>query len=82
MYIFASYAHASYEVIRMNSNITNGDVPMGFSMALAQNLKAMEYFSSLPDAQKQAVINATHGISSKAEMKSYVDQLINPQKSI
>ena len=82
MYILSSFAHARYEVIRMNSNITNGDVPMGFSMALAQNLKAMEYFSSLPDVQKQAIINATHGISSKAEMKSYVDQLANPKINI
>ncbi len=61
----------------MNKNITNGDVPMGLGMALAQNLKAMEYFSSLPDAQKQAIIDATHGITSKAEMKSYVDRLTN-----
>ena len=66
----------------MNNNMTNGDVPMGFGMALAQNLKAMEYFSSLPDAQKQSIINATRGITSKAEMKSYVEHLSSQVNSL
>lgn len=59
----------------MNNFLTNSDIPMGFRMALAQNLKALEYFGSLPDAQKQTIINATHTITSKAEMKSYIDLL-------
>ncbi len=48
---------------------------MGFGMALAQNIKAMEHFSRLTDSEKQAIINGTHNISSKSEMQQYVDRL-------
>lgn len=55
--------------------IHKGDVPLGFGMALAQNTDAMQYFSNLSDEQKQAVINGTHQIQSKAEMQEYVNHL-------
>ncbi|NLN81099.1 MAG: YdeI/OmpD-associated family protein [Clostridiales bacterium] len=50
---------------------------MGFGMALAQNPKAMNYFSSLPESQRKAIIQATHGIKSKQEMRDYVNNLVN-----
>ena len=55
------------------------DLPMGFGMALAQNVRAMEVFSSLsPDAQRR-VVDGTHAIRSKQEMAAYVENLTQNQ---
>lgn len=53
----------------------NQDIPLGFHMALMQNPEAMRYYSNLPDAQKQAIIDGTHIIQSKEEMHRYVENL-------
>ena len=53
------------------------DIPMGLGMALMQNKPAMEYFSALPDAGKQQIIEHTHSIQSKEEMQAYVDSLVH-----
>lgn len=55
--------------------MTNNEMPVGFGMALAMNPKAMERFSALPQNEKQKIINGTHSVSSKAEMKQYVDNI-------
>ncbi len=61
----------------MDGNFTDGqDIPIGFGMALAQNSEAMEHFAKLPDKAKQDVINGTHSVRSRNEMKAYVDQLL------
>ena len=58
------------------TNYVNGpEIPMGLGMALAENLNAMEYFASLSPAQQQAVIERTHQIRSKQEMRSLVQSL-------
>ena len=59
-----------------HKNYTNGDgIPLGFGMALAQNKKAMDYFSTLSESERQEIITGTHGISSKNEMQAYVMKL-------
>ena len=55
----------------------NYEMPLGFGMALAMNPKAMEKFSSLPQNKKQEIINGTHSVSSKAEMRQYVEKIIS-----
>jgi len=59
----------------MQDKIPGSDIPMGFGMALAQNLPAMEKFSELPPALQHEIIEYTHQIRSKEEMRRYVDQL-------
>ena len=54
------------------------ELPMGFGMALAQNEAAMKQFESLSEAQKQAVIQRTHSVNSKQEMRQLVASLCNP----
>ena len=44
-------------------------------MALAMNPEAMEKFASLSEAQKQEIIDGTHNVSSKAEMRQYVENI-------
>lgn len=57
---------------------TNGqDIPLGLSMAMAQNPKAMDYFSHLDSAGKQQIINATHNIHSKMQMQELVNSMAN-----
>ena len=53
------------------------ELPMGFGMALVQNQSSLKYFEGLDSNEKQAVINKTHSINSKQEMKSFVDNLPN-----
>ncbi len=55
-------------------NLVNGnDIPMGLGMALAQNVEAMNYFSSLSQDEKNRIIEHTHQIGSKEEMQSFVN---------
>ena len=53
----------------------NQDIPLGFRMALMQNPEAMRCYSNLSDVQKQAVIDGTHAVQSKEEMRRYVENL-------
>lgn len=51
------------------------EIPIGFGITLAMNPEAMEKFASLPKNEKQKIINGTHNVSSKAEMKQYVENI-------
>lgn len=63
-------------------NFTNGqDIPLGLSMAMAQNPQAMDYFSHLDAAGKQQIINATHNVHSKAEMQELVNNMSNSDEN-
>lgn len=61
------------EVIFTINNTPN--IPMGLSMALAQNVDSLNYFSSLSPDEQQEIINHTHTIQSKKEMEEYVDEI-------
>lgn len=51
------------------------EIPMGLGMALAQDITAMNYFAALSPQEQQAIIDHTHSIQSKKEMRSYVASL-------
>ena len=53
------------------------EMPIGFSMALAQNPAAMQKFATLSESKKQEIINGTHSVKSKQEMHEYVNRLNN-----
>ncbi len=55
----------------------NYKMPVGLGMALAQRPEAMEKFAALNESKKQEIINATHSVSSKEEMRQYVDRIIS-----
>lgn len=52
------------------------ELPLGFGMALAQKPEALERFARLPDGRKQEIINGTHSVTSKEEMRRYVDRVL------
>lgn len=54
----------------------NQEMPIGFGMALAMNPGAMEKFAALPESKKQEIINGTHFVNSKAEMRQYVENIL------
>lgn len=59
----------------MNQSIGFPDLPLGFSMALAQNPQALSRFAELTDSQRRTVIARTHAVGSKKEMQALVASL-------
>jgi len=57
------------------SLLDDHNVPIGLGMALAQNLNAMNYFATLDDMGQQSVIEQSHQVRSKEEMRAFVDKL-------
>lgn len=57
------------------TNLTGGDLPLGLGMALAMNIGAMEYFTSLPDSEQKKIVDRARSVKSKKEMQSFVDSL-------
>lgn len=57
----------------MKNLLNNREIPVGLGMALAENLDALNYFSSLNEAQKSDIIEHTHQIRSKKEMHHFVN---------
>lgn len=57
----------------MNRN----DLPVGFGMALMQNERAMAKFHSMSESERKAILEKTHGINSKAEMRRLVESLVD-----
>ena len=51
------------------------EMPMGFSMALAQNSEAMQKFAMLSEDKKKQIIDGTHSVKSKQEMHEYVNRI-------
>ena len=51
------------------------DIPMGLGMALAQEPESLKYFANLPAAGQAKVIDRTHSIRSKQEMRQFVRDL-------
>ncbi len=52
------------------------DMPLGFSMALAQNPAAMDAFAGLSGEGRRQVLEKSRRIRSREEMRSYVDSLV------
>lgn len=51
------------------------EVPLGFSMALAQNPDAMQKFAMLSEEKKKQIIDGTHSVKSRQEMHEYVNKI-------
>ena len=51
------------------------DIPLGLGMAPMQNADAFFYFSGLDAEKQQKIIDNSHGIKSRDEMRSYVNSI-------
>lgn len=50
-------------------------VPIGLGYALAENSDALRYFAELSEQRRREVIEQTRSITSKAEMRAFVERL-------
>lgn len=57
------------------SILNNDEIPVGLSMALAENLRAMERFSNMNEQERQEFISRSRNVDSKQEMRSLVSGL-------
>lgn len=57
------------------SIFNNDEIPVGLSMALAENLYAMERFGNLDETRRQDFIQQAKNVGSKQEMRSLVSDL-------
>ena len=51
------------------------EMPLGFSMALAQNPLALQKFAMLSEEKKKQIIDGTHSVKSRQEMHEYVNKI-------
>ena len=57
----------------------DNSLPMGFAIALAMDLDAMNQFSKLTEAQKEELLNRARDAKSKDEMQKIISQLSSDQ---
>ena len=57
--------------------MNESEIPLGLGMALSKNTEAMQKFSALSDSKKREIINGTHSVHSKEEMRQYVENILS-----
>lgn len=55
--------------------INNEELPIGFTMALAQHSDALNHFSHLSKEEQQNVINEARTKHTREEMRNYVENM-------
>ena len=57
----------------MSANFLDETMPLGLSMALAQNSLALYKFSNLTEKERQELVSRSHGVKSSEDMRLLVD---------
>ncbi len=57
------------------SIFNNDEIPVGLSMALAENLYAMERFGNMDERQRKDIIQQSKMVASRQEMRNLVSGL-------
>ncbi len=52
-----------------------GAMPIGFGLSLAANAKSMEAFSKMSDAEKEATVEKSRQMHTRADMEQFVNSL-------
>lgn len=52
-----------------------GDLPIGFGLSLAANEKSMAAFAEMNDEQKQAAVDKSRTMHTRADMENFVNSL-------
>ena len=55
--------------------IDNQELPIGFTMELAQRSDILNRFAKLPKNQQNSIVNGAREISSRNEMRDYVKNM-------
>lgn len=59
--------------------MSNKELPLSFVMNLAQNESALKRFEAMSAAERERLIDKTHAVSSREEMRSLVNGLVDNQ---
>ena len=57
--------------------IHNEELPIGFTMALAQRSDLLNQFARLPEEEQQAVVEGARQVKPKSEMRGYVESMFS-----
>lgn len=57
--------------------INNEELPIGFTMELAQHSDILNRFSKLSKQEQESVIDGARNINSRNEMRNYVESIFN-----
>lgn len=55
--------------------IDNHDLPIGFTMELAQHSDILNRFAALSETEQKSIVNGAREISSRNEMRDYVENM-------
>ncbi len=55
--------------------IDNHELPIGFTMELAQHSDVLNQFAKLSEAQQEALIQGAKNVTSRDEMRNYVENM-------
>ena len=55
--------------------IDNGDLPIGFTMELAQHSDILSRFAALSKAEQERYIDGSREVKSRQEMRNYVENM-------
>lgn len=57
--------------------INNEELPIGFTMELAQHSDILNRFSKLSEQEQESVVDGARNIHSRNEMRHYVESIFN-----
>lgn len=55
--------------------IDNHELPIGFTMELAQHSDTLNQFATLPKSRQEAIVDGAREIQSREEMRNYVENM-------
>ena len=61
--------------------IDNRELPIGFTMELAQHSEVLNRFAALPENRRNEIVNGARSIESRAEMRNYVESMFGETKA-
>lgn len=61
--------------------IDNSELPIGFTMELAQHSDILARFAGLPEEQRNKIVNGARNVDSRDEMRNYVESMFQETKS-
>lgn len=62
--------------------IDNSDLPIGFTMELAQHSDILNRFAGLPESQRNSIIDGARSVDSRDEMRNYVESIFKEPKNL
>ncbi len=66
------FTHPMIEVMNM---IDNHELPIGFTMELAQHSDILNRFATLPKPEQEQIVNGAREVESRDEMRNYVENM-------